>query len=310
MFRGISLAGLMVISAAGLFADDSALRGRTAMSAYASVYGVTKEVDAVAVRLALERQLHELGITVLPHGDPPNYPVLNLKIDAKQLQRDDTVRSGPIGSPERRVQILEVMYTNTIELRDRGDTLVWSKSAGTKTVSNVMAWTIGDEALQLAIGFAQTWRAVNGVHPPTPENPTVRIAPPPADSNPGAPLHANQIGACEKRTAGGCVTPVSFGVVGELYDLASSQRGLVQKQFAELRAAGQEVLTCEYGPTNRQTNRGFYVYKFWYKVVPRNILELLTSTYNNPLMELGRVAVDNCPANQTQADNIYAQRLN
>ena len=106
------------------------------------------------------------------------------------------------------------------------------------------------------------------------------------------------------------MTPVSFGVVGELYSLASSQRGLVQNQFAELRAAGQEVLTCEYGPTNRQTNRGFYVYKFWYKLVPRNILELLTAAYNDPLMELGRVAVDNCPANQTQADNIYAQRFN
>ena len=310
MLRGMMLAGLMAGSAARLFADDSALRAKMAMSAYTSVYGVTKEVDAVAIRLALERQLHDLGITVLPHADPPNYPVLNLKIEAKQLQRTDTVRSGPIGTPERRVQVLEVLYTNTIELRDRGDTLVWSKSGGSKTVPNLMAWTIADDALQLAIAFAQGWRAINGVHPPTPENAPVRIAPAPAGSNPGAPLHADQLGACEKRAAGGCAIPVSFAAVGQLYDLASSQRGLVQKQFAQLGAAGREVLTCEYGPTNRQTNRGFFVYKFWYKSVPPDILELLTSAYNHPLMELGRVAVDSCPANQTQADNIHAQRFN
>ena len=62
------------------FAQNEALRGKMAMSVYVSVYG-DNEINSAEFRLSLEQQLHDMGITVLPHGDPPNFPVLNLTIN-------------------------------------------------------------------------------------------------------------------------------------------------------------------------------------------------------------------------------------
>jgi len=60
-------------------ADNTPLRGQTAMSAYVSVYG-TSEVNPAEIRLSIEEQFRQLGISVLPHTAPPGYPVFNLTI--------------------------------------------------------------------------------------------------------------------------------------------------------------------------------------------------------------------------------------
>ena len=60
-------------------ADNTPLRGQTAMSVYVSVYG-TSEVNAAEIRLSIEEQFRQLGINVLPHTAPPGFPVFNLTI--------------------------------------------------------------------------------------------------------------------------------------------------------------------------------------------------------------------------------------
>src|ERR1700687_5895799 len=71
-----------VASPSPAFAKNEALRGKTAMSVYVSVHG-DNEIYGAGMRLSIEQQLHDIGITALPHRDPPNYPVLNLKIEVK-----------------------------------------------------------------------------------------------------------------------------------------------------------------------------------------------------------------------------------
>ena len=60
-------------------ADNTPLRGQTAMSVYVSVYR-TGEVNAAEIRLSIEEQFRQLGINVLPHTAPPGFPVFNLTI--------------------------------------------------------------------------------------------------------------------------------------------------------------------------------------------------------------------------------------
>jgi hypothetical protein len=60
-------------------AENAALRGQTAMSAYVSVYN-TDDVNAAELRLSIEQQFRKLGINVLGHTAPPSYPVFNLVI--------------------------------------------------------------------------------------------------------------------------------------------------------------------------------------------------------------------------------------
>ena len=54
------------------------------MSVYVSLLGETGYgVNGAELRLSLEQQLHEIGINVLPHGNPPNFPVLNLTVNTR-----------------------------------------------------------------------------------------------------------------------------------------------------------------------------------------------------------------------------------
>src|SRR5207245_1288377 len=110
---------------------------------------------------------------------------------------------------------------------------------------------------------------------------------------------------------GGCLDAISLGGIGlsSVSDVADSQQEMVRKQLADLKAAGQKVITCEYGPTHPETGLGFFVYHFWYQSAPTNILDLLTSAYGHPLMELGRVAVTACPCTKEQADAVQASRF-
>jgi hypothetical protein len=189
---------------------------------------------------------------------------------------------------------------------------VWSKTTGARKIDALASWTIPDKALDLAIDFVKAWRAMNVRRPPVADKSPQRVSRAAVAGDPGVPL-AGSIGACDNKAAGGCVWPVSFasvaGAKGES-DIPGPQRDMVLGQIDRLGKEGRQVIHCIYGPANRQANTGFATFHFWYKSVPSDILELLTSSYNHPLMEEGRVAVDACPASKTQADYIYSHRFN
>ena len=73
-------------------ADNTPLRGQTAMPVYMSVYG-TGEVNAAEIRLSIEEQFRQLGINVLPHTAPPGFPVFNLTIKNAANSRGTIVLS-------------------------------------------------------------------------------------------------------------------------------------------------------------------------------------------------------------------------
>ena len=316
------LIALLAISTAGavalVSAQDEALRGKTAMSVYVSVYG-DNEIYSPGIRLALEQQLHDIGITVLPHGDPPNYPVLNLTIKVETREVNRTL-------PNNRIQRVKVVdYTNKLELRQLApgrtremrpieDVAIWTKAEETKTIGPIDSWNIAPEALDLAIGFVKSWLEVNGSnHPATPDRPMPLPnpnAPSPPSNEPGQPLHPATASAGCEVVGGGCVEMLSLGAVGSVYDVPNSQRAMVQQQIEDQKKKGQKVITCEYGPVNLETNRGFAVFHFWYQSAPPDILKLLTSAWPHPFMELGRVAVSACPVTRALASQIKGSRFN
>jgi hypothetical protein len=304
-----------VLLGSAAFAQDDALRGKTAMSVYVNIEG-DKEISAAELRLSIEEQLHHIGITVLPHGDPPNYPVLLLTIDVKSEQHGETRPATVPGrfprTETQSVTITSHPYTLTVELKQLApgqtpqmrpirDVTIWKKTTSA-TTSALMAWVIGDEALELTIDFVDAWLKVNGRHPPTPDKlsraPAAGTAPAPAASGPGQALHGSEANV------------ISRGVIGSLYDVPDSQRDMVEQQVKDLIAKGQKVINCEYGPSNPQTQMGYATFNFWYQTAPANILKLLTSTYRHPLMEEGRVAVSACPATRALAENLYRNRFN
>ena len=66
-----------------------------------------------------------------------------------------------------------------------------------------------------------------------------------------------------------------------------------------MAASGQEVISCEYGPSDPETGRGYVTYEFWYEDVPDNIDELLSvageSGAPHPVFRLGRNSISSCP---------------
>jgi len=174
---------------------------------------------------------------------------------------------------------------------------------------------IGGKALDLAIGFVKAWVRINGPHPATPDRPMPIPNPnaPSLPSNePGQPLRpsSDQVDRCETRAGGGCVVELSRGVIGSVEGMPNSQRPMVIQQIEDLKKRNQQVITCEYGPSNLQTNRGFAVFHFWYQSAPPDILKLLTSAFQHPFMELGRVAVTACPATRALASQVKGSRFN
>ena len=324
--RTFGFVSLLAITAAAVAAapapasaQDEALRGKTAMSVYVSVYG-NSEMNGAELRLSLEQQLHDIGITVLPHGDPPNYPVLNLtiKVETREVLRNV--------SPNKTQRATVVDYTNKLELRQLSpgrtpemrpieDVAIWTAADPTKTIGQLGAWEIAGKALDLAIGFVNAWVRINGPHPATPDRPMPIAnpnAPAPPSNEPGQPLRpaSDQVDRCETRAGGGCVVELSRGVIGSVEGMPNSQRPMVIQQIEDLKKRGQKVITCEYGPSNLQTNRGFAVFHFWYQAAPPDILKILTSAYQHPFMELGRVAVPACPTTRALASQIKGSRFN
>jgi hypothetical protein len=307
-------------------AQDEALRGKTAMSAYVSLLGETGYgVNGAELRLSLEQQLHEMGIDVLPHANPPNYPVLNLTVNARVWDERRVVQTrrpnGVIDTSEAMVKM--ITYTSKIELRQLApgrtiamrpieDVAIWTKAADEKTGRLVDAWRIPGEALDVAIEFINAWRRINGSNRPAtadrPMSPPNQNASTPASSEPDLPLYSR--GGCEVRAGGGCVTPVFRGVIDSVEAVPNSQRPMVLQQIEDLNKRGQKVITCEYGPANPRTGLGFAVYHFWYQAAPPDVLKLLISAFPHPFMEQGRVAVTTCPASKALADVVWIGRYN
>jgi hypothetical protein len=304
-------------------AQDAALRGKTAMSVYVSLLGETGYgINGAELRLSLEQQLHEIGINVLPHGDPPNFPVLNLTVNMRVSEVRTVIRysdgSMSDGTPQKisiystKIEMRQLAPGRTPAMRPIEDVAIWTRAVEEKTVRLVDAWRIPGDALDLAIEFVNTWQRVNGSSlPATADRPMPMPnpnAPPPATSEPGQALYAG--GSCDVRAGGGCVTPVHRGVIDSVEDVPNSQRPMALQQIEELNKRGQKVITCVYGPANVQTGLGFVTYNFWYQSAPPDILKLLVSAFPHPFMEQGRVAVAACPTTKALADVIWGSRFN
>jgi hypothetical protein len=304
----IAAASLMILSAAKARAqDDAVLRGKTAMSAYVSVYG-SSEIYAVGIRLALEQALHDMGITVLPHGSPPNFPVLNLTM---RMEVDDE----RVVTATNKIELRQLAPGQTREMRPIKDVAIWTLEDKPRRLSQIDTWIVPQDALELAKQFAARWAKANpGRRAPTPDAPmpvaNPNATPPPSDE-PGQSLHRPADG-CRGATAagGGCIQPLSQAVTLPVNALGASQMPAAVKEIERLKNEGAMVITCEYGPTNPQSNTGFATFHFWYQKVPADILKVLISAFPHPLMDLGRVAVPSCPATRALASVIHASRFN
>jgi len=318
MFGLLAIAWLLHPTPA--FAQNEALRGKMAMSVYVSIYG-DREIDPAAFRLSLEQQLHDMGITVLPHADPPNFPVLNLTINVGNgiVRTTTTYTDGsattfdhPISAYSSRLELRQLAPGRTAAMKPIQDVAIWSKETEEQTVSSIAAWKIPGEALDLAIGFVNAWQSVNGSsHPPTADkpmplpNPTV---PSPPSSEGGQSLYSDA--SCKTAAGGGCVNTIYQGVTDSFNAVPNAQEEMVRKQLADLQQRGQKVIACTYGPINTQAKTGYVTFNYWYQSAPSDILKILTSAMPHPFMPLGRVAVSACPATKALANVVYASRFN
>jgi len=296
-------------------ADNTPLRGQTSMSAYVSVYG-TGEVNAAEIRLSIEEQFRQLGINVLPHTSPPGYPVFNLTIKntAKSQSRTYTVtdRSKPVGQQDqtKSAAVTTIIYEISAELRRLvpgtttandpiRDEAIW-KISSSGEVGQVASIAVADEAVKLAIHFVDAWASVNPQRAPIAFKPRPPLVPgpPPETNHPEIVLLHETIQGLRR------------GAVNSVYDVHESQRDMVEKQLSDLAAAGQKVLTCQYGPRNTQSTQGFKDYDFWYPAPPPDILKYLLSTYGHPFMRLGLISLTKCPSTAAGAEQLFRQRFN
>ncbi|HEY7190294.1 MAG TPA: hypothetical protein VH436_27265 [Vicinamibacterales bacterium] len=310
----------VLLTSPALAQNNEALRGKMAMSVYVSIYG-DREIDAAAFRLSLEQQLHDMGITVLPHADPPNFPVLNLTINVSGgIVRTTTIYADgstqtfdhPISAYSSRIEMRQLAPGRTPAMRPIEDIAIWSKESESNSVASSAAWRIPGDALDLAIDFVKAWQNVNGSnHQPTADKPMPipnPNAPSPPSSEGGQSLYSD--GSCPTKAGGGCVNTVSQGVTDSFNAVPNALEDMVRKQLTDLQQRGQKVITCTYGPINTQAKTGYVTFDYWYQSAPSDILQMLTSAFPHPFMPLGRVAVNACPATKALANVIHASRFN
>jgi len=319
------LLSLVVLTAPRAFAQDDALRAKMSMSVYVSMSGKSSGglgVNGAELRMSMEQQLHDMGITVLPHGDPPNFPVLVLTVETDMSELVTTVtRPGtgnsttsrqPMVEFSMKIELRQLAPGRTIAMRPIEDVAVWSRSVPTQRVFGTTSWQIPGEALNLASQFVTAWQRANpGTHPPTADKPmpVVNVSALPASAaGPGQSLYADV--TCPTRAAGGCVQTVFRGVIDSIEAVPNALHDMAGKQLEDQQKRGQKVITCVYGPSNAQAKTGFVTFNFWYQSVPPDILKLLTSAFPHPFMNLGRVAVNGCPSTRDAADEIQTARFN
>ncbi|MGB6267023.1 MAG: hypothetical protein WBF56_14890 [Candidatus Acidiferrales bacterium] len=307
-------------------ANNTPLRGQTAMSVYVSVYG-TREVNAAEIRLSIEEQLRQLGINILPHTAPPGFPVFNLTIKEVGTQESNLVTSTtrdynkPWGQQEQTTTSLVTTVPVTFELSAELRRLVPGTTTANNPIRDEAIWKIAengktegldsmaivDEALKLAIHFVDAWASVNRPGPPIAFKPRPPIVPgPPPQSN------QQEIGLLRET-----IFTLNLGAVDSLYDVHSSQRDMVQQQLSDLEDAGQQVLNCQYGPPFPQNSAAAYThppggyteYNFWYPSAPPDILKYLLSAYGHPFMRLGLISLTKCPSTAAGAEQLFRLRL-
>jgi hypothetical protein len=321
----LALLSIAVLTSPRLLAQDDELRGKMSMSVYVSLVGRGSGalgVNGAELRLSMEQQLHDMGITVLPHGNPPNFPVLVLTVDQDLFELVTTVtqpntgNSGtlrqPVVSYSMKIELRQLAPGRTIAMRPIEDVAIWSKSVAEQKVMGTASWRITGEALDLATQFVTAWQRANpGTHPATADKPLPVVnvsALKTSASGPGQALYSE--GNCPTRAAGGCVVDVGRSVIDSIEAVPNAQFEMVAKQLGDLQKRGQKVITCVYGPSNAQAKTGFVTYHFWYQSAPPDILRLLTSAFPHPFMNLGRVAVNGCPSTRDAADEIQTSRFN
>jgi hypothetical protein len=321
MTRGFTAMIASVLLASPAHAQNNeALRGKMAMSVYVSIYG-DNEINPAEFRLSLEQQLHDMGITVLPHGIPPNFPVLNLTINVStNIVRTTNIYSDgstttfdhPISAYSSRLELRQLAPGKTAAMRPIEDVAIWSTETEENTIASSAAWRIPGDALDLAINFVKAWQSVNGSnHPPTTDKPMPLPnpnAPSPPSSEGGQSLYSD--GNCPTKSGGGCVNTISQGVTDSFNGVPNAHENMVRKQLTDLQQRGQKVITCTYGPINTQARTGYVTFNYWYQSAPSDILKMLTSAFPHPFMPLGRVAVNACPATKALANVVYASRFN
>jgi hypothetical protein len=307
-------------------ADNNPLRGQTAMSVYVSVSG-TPEINAAELRLSIEEQFRQLGINVLPHTAPPGYPVFNLTI--KEVITSKTVQNTttninpnkPLGQQEEKetlfVRLMPVGFELSAELRRLvpgtttatnpiRDEAIWNIAENGKT-EGVDSIAVADEALKLAIRFVDAWTSVN------PQRPAITFKPRPPIV-PGQPPQSNQqeIGLLHQ-----AIYALNQAAVDSLYNVHSSQRDMVERQLANVEAAGQQVLECQYGRPFPQNSAeaythppgGYTSYSFWYPSAPPDILKYILSAYGHPFMRLGLISLTKCPSTAAAAERLFRSRF-
>jgi len=290
-------------------AQNAVLKGITAMAAYVSVYG-TDDVNAAEVRLAVEQQFRDLGITVLGHTSPPSYPVFNLVIRDTASSKTATTPTYNPNAPAgfrngtQTTTVPTVTYELSAELHrlaagTNRDESFWKLTDNGES-GQIGSVAIADEALKLTIGFVNAWSSVNAKLPPTTFKPKPAIVPgPPPETN-----HPEIV--LLKET----VQPLFQGATDSVFDVHESQRAAVQKRMTDLAAGGQKVLTCQYGPKNAQTTEGFTDYSFWYPAPPADVVKDILSAGAHPFMRLGLISVTKCPSIAAGAEQIFRQRFN
>ena len=88
-----------------------------------------------------------------------------------------------------------------------------------------------------------------------------------------------------------------WGALRSIHDVPENQRELVNGQFNRLRESGQQVIECQYGPSDPKRQEGFQTWQFWYGKEPPNIDDMIRSVPvgTHPMRTLGRIAIAECP---------------
>ena len=106
-----------------------------------------------------------------------------------------------------------------------------------------------------------------------------------------------------------------------LYDsrVTDFSKGFVRGSGSQLEAAnraldkaidsGQQVIECQYGPSDTEAQTGYQSYGFWYEDAPDNIDELLRvaseSGVPDPVAHLGHNSITSCPDSKGEGEEAW-----
>jgi hypothetical protein len=289
---------------------NAALTGVHSMSVYVNVDG-SSDINAATLRLNIEDDLRRVGVNVLPHASPPNFPVMLLTIavhastHAEVITQYDPTKPVGLRNQQKTITVTTLPYELSVEMRRLApntttatrpirDEAFWRRTASGE-VPQIQGVAIGDRGLSLAYDFVHQWAAANPGRRATVFHP----APPMIPDEVG-----DTVGPLYRET----IQVMFLGAIDSIYDVPESIRSDVRQQFNALVAAGQKVATCEYrsrDPNSTATKD----YDFWYKAPPANVMALLV-TPSSPFLRLGRNSVNGCPKTVEAAEGIYQARLN